>query len=91
MGQDFIATSGDDWTLRLREDPRSHTVLVTGERTRPSEEQIEPKLVARFRIEADGPALVAVRVAAWPLASLVGLIVWWRRRRARNAGAQGPR
>lgn len=81
MGQYFVATSGDDWTLRLREDPRSHTMLVTGERTRPSEELIEPKPVAAFRVEADGPALLALRVAAWPLASLVGLFVWWRRRR----------
>jgi hypothetical protein len=81
MGQYFVATSGDDWTLRLREDPRSHTVLVTGERTRPSEEHIEPKPIAAFRVQADGPALLAVRVAAWPLASLVGLFVWWRSRR----------
>jgi hypothetical protein len=79
MGQDFVARTGDDWTLRLRVEPESRTILVTGERRRPSEEQIEPKPIVAFRLEADGPALLAARIAAWPCMSLLALVLWWRR------------
>jgi hypothetical protein len=83
LGQDFVAMSGDDWTLRLREEPATHTVLATGERTRPGEERIDPRPLAAFRREADGPALLLARVFAWPAASLMALVAWWRARRRR--------
>jgi hypothetical protein len=81
LGQDFIPASGNDWTLRLRGDPNSHTMLVTGERTYPSEVRVEPRPIVAFRVEVDGPALLAARIAVWPLASFIALIVWWRARR----------
>jgi hypothetical protein len=34
FGQYFTATSGDDWTIRLRQEPKSGLVVVTGEPTR---------------------------------------------------------
>ena len=85
LGQDFIPTSGDDWTLRVREEPQTHTLLVTGERTRPSEERIEPRPIVAFRREADGLLLLTARIVAWPLASLVALVAWWRALRRRSA------
>lgn len=83
LGQDFIPVSGDDWTLRLREEPRTGTVLVTGERTRPGEEQIEPRPIVAFRREPDGSMWLVTRVIAWPLATLIGLAAWWRTRNLR--------
>ena len=78
LGQDFIPTSGDDWTLRVREEPQTHTLLVTGERTRPGEERIEPRPIVAFRRAADGLLLLTSRVVAWPIASLLSLVAWWR-------------
>ena len=78
LGQDFIPISGDDWTLRVREEPQTHTLLVTGERTRPGEERVEPRPIVAFRREADGLLLLTARVVAWPLASLFALVAWWR-------------
>jgi hypothetical protein len=74
FGQYFTASSGDDWTIRLRQAPSSGVVVVTGERSRPSAESIEPKPVVAFRIARDGVVERLLRVWALPLIVL-GLFV----------------
>lgn len=54
FGQYFTATSGDDWTIRLRQEPTSGLVVVAGEPTRPGAERIEPEPIVAFRVERDG-------------------------------------
>jgi len=79
FGQYFTAVSGDDWTIRLRQAPNDGVVVVTGERTRPGDESIEPKPIVAFRVERDGLVERLVRVCALPLIVL-GLFVAWLRR-----------
>lgn len=78
LGQEFIPVSADDWTVRLREEPRTGTALVTGERTRPGEDRIAPRPIVAFRREPDPWMWLVVRIVAWPLASLIALVAWWR-------------
>jgi hypothetical protein len=78
FGQTFTATTGDDWTIRLRAQPRGNRLIVTGERTRPDGENIEPKPILAFHVEDDGIPQLLLRVLGAPLLVLVMIIAWWR-------------
>lgn len=78
FGQYFTATSGDDWTIRFRQEPQSGLVLVTGERTRPSSEPEAPTPIVAFLIEHDGALTLFARLAGAP-ALVLALFIWWLR------------
>jgi len=86
FGQYFTAVTGDDWTIRLRQEPASGVVLVTGERRELGSEPIPPVPIVAFRVERDGPLRSFWRVVALPLLTLALLIGMFRRLR----GCQAP-
>jgi hypothetical protein len=85
FGQFFTATSGDDWTIRFREQPGTKLVVVTGERTRPEADPVPPRPIVAFRIERDGAWRLLLRVAVPPLAVAALLVSLLRRSRRSSA------
>jgi hypothetical protein len=81
FGQYFTAVTGDDWTIRLRQEPGTGIVLVTGERRAASEDPIPPQPIVAFRVERDDPLRFIGRVVLPPLVILGLLVGAWRRRR----------
>jgi hypothetical protein len=75
FGQFFVATSGDDWTIRFREDPETEVVVVTAERRVRDIEAIEPRPLVAFRVERDGTASLFARVLGPPLFVLALLTI----------------
>lgn len=91
FGQYFTATSGDDWTIRLRQEPKSGLIVVTGEPTRPGAERVELEPIVAFRVERDGAVYLLARVLGVPALAVALLTGWlWRLRRRASllAGAQ---
>lgn len=76
FGQYFTATTGDDWTIRVREEPKGGVFLVTGERTRPGAELVEPSPIVAFRVERDGLAHLLMRVLGLPVIVLALFVAW---------------
>lgn len=87
FGEFFTATSGNDWAIRLRQEPESGVVLVTAElqRQEPHTEPEPPRPIVAFRVERDGPFLLFWRVVVPPLAVLALLLA-----AARSGAARAP-
>jgi hypothetical protein len=85
FGQYFTATSGNDWTIRLRQEPKSGLVVATVEPTRLGAERVEPQPIVAFRVERDGPVYLVARILALPALVLALLTGWLWRARGRAA------